>query len=139
MTLPKWASRGPSDRLTEECANLISERTATRERLFGGLFQGCAGEGIAKLEKAFGAVIDCAPVEKRLRDAELSQQQALKAGKITEAENDSLNAMNAAVQAVIAVDDFSPSELAKFFPGLKAGRKAVKPRRSQKPTKEAAE
>ena len=139
VTLPKWASRGPSDRLTEECANLISERTATRERLFGGLFQGCAGEGIAKLEKAFGAVIDCAPVEKRLRDAELSQQQALKAGKITEAENDSLNAMNAAVQAVIAVDDFSPSELAKFFPGLKAGRKAVKPRRSQKPTKEAAE
>jgi acyl-CoA dehydrogenase len=138
VTLPKSASRGPSDALTEACADLISERTATRGRLSGALFHGCTGDGIAKLEKAFDAVIDCALLEKRLREAELNQQQALKIGKITVTENESLNAMKAAVQAVIAVDEFTPAELAKFFPGLKATKQAAKPRRARKASKEAA-
>jgi acyl-CoA dehydrogenase len=134
VTLPKWASRGPSDTLTEECADLISERTPTRERLSGALFHGCAGEGIVKLETAFDLVIDCAPLEKRLRKADMSQQQALDAGKITEAENDSLNAMKSAVQQVVAVDDFSRDELAAFFPGLKPSR----PKRPAKASGKAA-
>ena len=81
VTLPKSASRGPSDALTEACADLISDRTATRDRLSGTLFHGCTGEGIAKLEAAFDAVIDCAPVERRLREAGLSPEQALKAAR----------------------------------------------------------
>jgi hypothetical protein len=46
--------------------------------------------------------------------------------------------MKAAVQAVIAVDEFTPAELAKFFPGLKATKQAAKPRRARKASKEAA-
>ena len=134
LTLPKWASRGPSDALTEECADLISERTETRQRLSGALFHGCSGEGIAKLEEAFELVIDCAPLEKRLREAGLSQEQALHEGRITDVENDSLTAKNAAVRAVVAVDDFAPDELAKLFPGLKA----TKQRKAPKASKETA-
>lgn len=138
VTLPRWASRGPSDALTEACADLISERTPTRERLSGGLFQGCRDDSITRLETAFDAVIDCVPLEKRLREAALSQQQALQAGKITEAENDSLNEMKAAVQAVIAVDDFSPAELAKVFPDLKATGRTTEQPSAQKASKKAA-
>lgn len=102
------------------------------------MFHGCGDDSIAKLETAFDAVIDCAALEKRLREVELSQQQALREGRITEAENDSLNDMRAVVQSVIAVDDFTPAELAKFFPRLKATGKATKPPRAQKASKEAA-
>ncbi len=139
LTLPKWASRGPSDALTETCADLISERTATRERLSGALFHGCAGDGVARLEEAFDAVIDCAPLQKRLREAGLDQEEALVSRRITAAENDRLNAMKEAVQKVIAVDDFTPEELADFFPELKATKQAAKTRRARKTSKEAAE
>lgn len=122
VTLPRQGSRGPSDALTGKCADLISEPTATRTRLTGALFDGCAHQGIARLDKAFAAVTGCAPLEKRLRESGMSQEDALKAGKITEDENEKLIAMQSAVQQVVAVDDFSADELAAFFPGLKPAR-----------------
>lgn len=137
LTLPSGASRRPSDKLSEECANLISEPTATRDRLFGGLFEACSRQGISELNKAFTAVIECAPIAKRLRDAKLTQQEALAAGKITDAEDKQLNAMQKAVQVVVAVDDFTPESLTQFYSNLKtsksSSRKAtVKPTRKRK-------
>jgi len=134
VTLPRRGSRGPSDALTENCADLISEATETRKRLTGALFDGCTHQGIARLDKAFTAVTDCAPLEKRLREAKMSQEDGLKAGKITAAENQKLNAMKAAVQKVVAVDDFSPGELAAFFPDLRP----AKQKRAAKASKGAA-
>ncbi|UXX84759.1 acyl-CoA dehydrogenase [Roseovarius pelagicus] len=116
VTLPKWASRGPSDELTATCANLITEPTGTRDRIHGNMFDGCTRDGIDTLRSAYQAVIDAAPIEKRLRDASLSQADGLKIGKITQAESDQLDAMRTLVQAVIAVDDFTPEELSALFP-----------------------
>ncbi|WP_093119842.1 acyl-CoA dehydrogenase [Salinihabitans flavidus] len=135
VTLPRHASRGPSDALTADCADLITEPTETRARLSGALFENCAHEGIAQLDAAFAAVIDCAPLEKRLREADMTQKQALDAGKISKAENEKLNAMKAAVQKVIAVDDFAPDELAAFFPDLKSSKPKAAPKASRKAEK----
>ncbi len=146
VTLPKWASRGPSDRLTADCADLISEPNASRARLFDGLFEHCTRGGIEALNTAFIAVTDAAPLAKRLRDADLTQQEAFAAGKISEAENRQLDEMAKAVQTVIAVDAFSPKELSRYFPDIKhvqgAAKKPAakrKPRAGKPTSKEAAE
>ncbi|WP_297771279.1 acyl-CoA dehydrogenase [uncultured Roseovarius sp.] len=131
LTLPRSGSRGPTDALTEACADLISEATETRARLSGTLFDGCKHPGLAELQVAFDAVIDSAPLEKRLREAKMTQAEALKSGKITDAENDKLNAMHDAVQKVVAVDDYTPEALAELFPareptGKKSGKASRK-------------
>ena len=45
--------RGPSDRLTEACASILLEPSATRDRLTVDIFHGEGHEGLALLERAF--------------------------------------------------------------------------------------
>ncbi|WP_111735345.1 acyl-CoA dehydrogenase [Roseovarius amoyensis] len=133
LILPRMATRGPDDRLTAQCADLISDRTGTRARLRGMGGAGCDRQGVRDLDHAFAAVIECAPVMKRLREAGLSVADARASGRLSQAEADSIDAMRGAVQRVVAVDDFDPAELARLFPEM-AKPKAAKP----KPAKPAA-
>ena len=119
LTLPKWAARGPSDRLTADCAGLLSEPGATRDRLRGFMRDDCHRPGVAALNEAFAAVTAAEPIRKRLREARLTQAEAHQIGKITDAENDRLNQMHEKVRKVVAVDDFGPDDLRALFSDLR--------------------
>lgn len=110
------ASRGPDDRLTSACAALLLEPSVTRNRLTGRMFGGCQRDGVADLNDAFAKVSTAEPLRKRLREAGKSPDEALADGTISQDEKDRLDEMSAAVARVVAVDDFAPEELARFFP-----------------------
>src|SRR5260221_2560753 len=107
------ARRGPSDRLTQACAKILLAPSAMRERLTVDIFHGGGDEGLARLERAFALTVDTQPLRDRLRNAGVRDVDAARAQRlITDAEAQNLRAAADAVAAAIAVDDFSPEELA---------------------------
>jgi len=54
-------------------------------------------------------------VTKRLRDARKSSQEALDADLLSAAEMEKLSAMQALVDKVVAVDEYTPEELSRYF------------------------
>src|SRR6266700_2620690 len=74
--------RGPSDRLTRACAEILLNPSATRERLTVDIFHGLGDEGLARLERAFALTVAAQPLRDRLhkahvRDAEAARRQGL--------------------------------------------------------------
>ena len=109
----------PADKLAHEIARLMMEPGAVRDRLITGIYvPRVAGEPVADLEQALRCVIECEPIETRLREAIKSHQitgrgnekisQALQFGIITNEEADLLREMKNLRNRVIRVDDFSP-------------------------------
>nr|WP_323783195.1 acyl-CoA dehydrogenase [Amylibacter sp.] len=129
LTLPGATTRKPDDRLTVHCSDLLYEPSATRDRITGDLHKGCQRNGVDVLNSCFTKVVEMAPVMKRLRDAGKTPQQALTAGILSDAELSEIHAMQTLVDQVVAVDDYTPEELAALFP-------APEPKH---PTQEAAE
>jgi acyl-CoA dehydrogenase len=104
--------RGPSDLLTDACAELLLAPSATRDRLTVDIFHGTGDDGLARLERAFQLTIATQPLRERLhkahvRDIDKGRQQGL----INDAEAGELAAAAAAVAAAVAVDDFAAEEL----------------------------
>lgn len=105
---------GPSDRIIRQCAQIILEPNAARDRLVDAIFIGGPEEPVARLTEAFRLMVDTQPIHDRLRKAGVTDWQAAKArGLITDAELAQLQAADRAVADVIAVDDFAPSDLAR--------------------------
>ena len=117
VVLPLGVQRsGPSDALTLACADLIMERSATRERLIKGLFVSKGDDCVAQLERAFRLVIEVDPIRKKLRQAEIRDWRvAHKRGLINDAEAAQLEAARDAVAKVIEVDDFAPEQLSAAY------------------------
>ena len=70
LTLPLGPRRrGPSDRLTDACANILLAPSATRERLTVDIFHGTGDDGLARLERAFELTVATQPVRDRMRKA----------------------------------------------------------------------
>jgi acyl-CoA dehydrogenase len=104
--------RGPSDRMTQACAEILLAPSATRDRLTVDLFHGTGDDGLARLERAFAATIAAAPIRERMRKAHVHDvDKALAQRLITDAEANELRAAADAVAAAVAVDDFAPEEL----------------------------
>ncbi len=137
LILTGQRSRGPSDRLTEACADLISNAGSTRDRIKGACHDGCAKDGVESLNAAFAAVTDCAPILKRLRKANLTVAQARAQGRLTDSEAERIDDMRAKVAEVVRVDDFSPAEIAQRYPDAPARKPAAVARDPE--AKEAAE
>jgi len=74
------------------------------------------------LNDCYAKVIACAPLMKRLRDAEENPDVGLKKGTITQDDHDRINEMQDLVAKVVAVDDFTPEELSHLYPGLDTGQ-----------------
>jgi acyl-CoA dehydrogenase len=111
---PPSHHRGPSDGLARACAKLLLEPSPTRDRLTPGLFHGQGNDPIPTLERAWKATIVAEPLAAKLHAAHVhSWQEALAKNIITQPEADALKAVDDAVSAVIAVDDFAPDELTK--------------------------
>jgi len=107
--------RGPSDHVTDRCAEIITNPGAARDRLTPDLFHPPATEtehGVALLERAFALTVAVQPIRDRMRAARVRDtDQALKQRTIDAAEAEQLKAAADAVAAAIAVDDFAPEEL----------------------------
>jgi acyl-CoA dehydrogenase len=104
--------RGPSDRLIRQVANLLLKPSATRDRLTGGIYIGSEEEPVGQLGRAFRLVNDVQPIRDRLRKAGHKDWQAARLkGLVDDDEASRLAAADAAVAAVIAVDDFAPEDL----------------------------
>lgn len=115
--------RHPSDRLTHEIASLVTEPTATRQRLIDGIYDPRQPESHANiLEQALRDSLAAEPVEKKIHqgikqgiltedhpDALLMEAQ--RAQWITPEEADMVAKAQASRRYVIAVDDFAPESL----------------------------
>jgi acyl-CoA dehydrogenase len=104
--------RGPSDRLTQACAQLLLSPSAARERLTVDIFHSQADDGPSRLERAFALTLAASPLHERMhkvgvRDVEEARRRNL----INDAEAAQLHAAAEAVTAACAVDDFAPEEL----------------------------
>src|SRR6201999_4158567 len=107
---------GPSDRVVQQCAQLILEPSAARERLTADLSHVDDDGGRARLEKAFVLITACEDVAKKLRAARLHDpKEAVAKGVITQGEADQLAEAHAAVARVIEVDDFAPEALSPIY------------------------
>ncbi|MBI3434797.1 MAG: acyl-CoA dehydrogenase [Proteobacteria bacterium] len=114
--------RGPSDALTQACAEILLEPSPARERLTAGLYLGHADDGVARLERAFALVVEAYPIEQKLRAARQEDWGAAQiAGVITTAEADLLARMDDAVAAAIAVDFLAGDTLAPAAAASDAG------------------
>ena len=107
---------GPSDRVVHQCAQLVLEPTAARDRLTADLAFVEDDGGIARLEKAFRLVTAAEDIEKQMRAARLDDPgEAVKKGVITQGEAEKLVAAHEAVKKVIEVDDFAPDALSPTY------------------------
>jgi acyl-CoA dehydrogenase len=104
--------RGPSDKVTVACAEILLEPSAARERLTPGLFLGRGDEGIARLERAFALVAATSPARTRLRAAGIADWRAGRdSGQLSSEESVQFEALEEAVRKVIVVDDFAAEQL----------------------------
>jgi acyl-CoA dehydrogenase len=110
------SSRGPSDRVTRACADIIANPGAARDRLTVDLYESktapSATDGVGLLKRAFALTVAVQPLRDRMRKSHIRDiDQALASRTITADEALQLKAAAEAVSAAIAVDDFAPEEL----------------------------
>ncbi|MGH6767594.1 MAG: acyl-CoA dehydrogenase [Xanthobacteraceae bacterium] len=112
-TLPFGSRRrGPPDKLTVACAEILLEPSPARDRLTPGLFLGRDDDGIARLERAFALVAQTSATRTRLREAGITNWRAGRdAGRLTAEESAQFETMEGAVRKVIVVDDFAADQL----------------------------
>jgi acyl-CoA dehydrogenase len=97
-----------------QCAEILLAPSATRDRLTPGLYAGEGEDALVRLETAFRLVTEAEDIKKKVRAAGHADWQAAKKAKaINAAEAKLLEEAEAAVDKVIAVDDFAPEELTK--------------------------
>jgi acyl-CoA dehydrogenase len=107
---------GPSDRVVHDCAQIVLEPSAARDRLTPDLSHVEDDGARARLEKAFLLVTAAEDARRKMRAAHLhDRSEALKRGVITQADADQLAAAQEAVAKVIEVDDFAPEALSPIY------------------------
>ena len=105
---------GPTDRVTQAAAAIITNPCPARERLTAGLYEPRdTSGGVALVKRAFARTVAVQPIRDRMHAARVRDiDPALADGTINAEEAAQLRAAAEAVSAAIAVNDFSPEELA---------------------------
>jgi acyl-CoA dehydrogenase len=107
--------RGPSDRVTDRCADLVANPSAARDRLTVDLYHPAADQnehGVALLERAFALTVAVQPIRDRMQAARVRDvDQGVKQRTISADEAAQLKTAADAVAAAVAVNDFAPEEL----------------------------
>jgi acyl-CoA dehydrogenase len=107
---------GPSDRVVHQCAQLVLEPSAARDRLTADLSHVEDDGAVARLEKAFLLVTAAEDISKQMHAARLHDwKDAVKKGVITQAQGEKLHAAHEAVSKVIEVDDFAAEALSPIY------------------------
>jgi len=107
---------GPVDRVVHQCAQLILEPSAVRDRLTPDLSHVDDDRGLARLEKAFHLVAASEGIRRQLHAARIHDwKEAVKRGVITQSDGERFAAAHDAVMKVIEVDDFAPEALSPIY------------------------
>ena len=108
LILPFGVTRKhPKDQLTQKCADLILEPSATRQRLIQGVYVGGADSGLGQVELAFQQVVATQKLRDKLKAQKISSiEQGLEQGALTAVEAKSLIDAEQAVSEAISVDYF---------------------------------
>ncbi len=80
------------------------------------------------LNACYDMINEMAPVMKCLRDIKITPNKACEAEHLSDAEHARLADLQGPVDQVVAVDDFSPQELGRYFP---AAAPQQKPKRRE--------
>jgi len=105
--------RGPSDRVTTACAELLLHPSETRDRLIENVYVGGKDDAVGQLIDAFERVVATQPIHDRLRAQKIRHwKDGVEGGWVSPDEVAALEAADKAVAAVIAVDDFAHDALA---------------------------
>lgn len=105
--------RGPDDRLTMQCAEILLAPSTTRDRLTSGLYLGRGDDAVATLERAFSLSVLTEKAREKMRTAKIDNPEtALASGYITAEDVAMIAELKEAVARVVAVDDFAPEDLA---------------------------
>jgi acyl-CoA dehydrogenase len=114
--------RGPSDAQTQACAAILLAPSAARDRLTVDIYHGADDGGVGRLDRAFALISAIQPLRDRLRQAHVHDiAEARQRGLINDAEADQLKAVQLAVAAVVAVDDFAAEEISPRRAGRTQG------------------
>ncbi|MEQ8387325.1 MAG: acyl-CoA dehydrogenase [Alphaproteobacteria bacterium] len=104
--------KAPDDRLGQKIAEILLAPSDTRDRLTEDIFIGDESQPLGQLEAAMIAAIDAEPLERKMKNARLSDIDAAVAAFVLSAdEADRLRRARALAFEVIAVDDFAPEEI----------------------------
>jgi acyl-CoA dehydrogenase len=107
---------GPSDRVVVQCAQIVLEPSAARDRLTPDLSHIGDDRGVDRLEKAFLLVTGTEEIARRMRAAHIRDgKDAVTKGVITQSEGDQIVAAQQAAARVIEVDDFPPEALSSIY------------------------
>jgi len=113
----------PQDRLVGQLAHLLLTDNPARDRLTAGIYiNNDPNDSTGRIETAFNAVLQAAPIEAKLRLAqkqgllskgivEIVLKEALSKDIITAAEAELINQAEQARLIAISVDDFAPEQL----------------------------
>jgi len=117
----------PQDRLVGQLAHLLLTDNPARDRLTAGIYiNNDPNDSTGRIETAFKAVLQAAPIEAKLRLAqkqgllskgivEIVLKEALSKDIITAAEAELINQAEQARLIAISVDDFAPEQLTGGF------------------------
>jgi acyl-CoA dehydrogenase len=106
-------TRGPSDRVTRACAELLLHPSETRDRLVENVYVGGKDQAVGQLIDAFDRVVATQPIHDRLKAQKIRDWKiGVDKGLVTPDEIAALEAADKAVAEVIAVDDFAHDGLA---------------------------
>jgi acyl-CoA dehydrogenase len=106
-------TRGPSDRVTRACAELLLHPSETRDRLVENVYVGGKDQAVGQLIDAFDRVVATQPIHDRLKTQKIRDWKiGVDKGLVTPDEIAALEAADKAVAEVIAVDDFAHDGLA---------------------------
>jgi acyl-CoA dehydrogenase len=107
---------GASDIVVHQCAQVVLEPSAARDRLTPNLSHVEDDRGVARLEKAFLLVTGAEDIAKKMRASHIHDwKDAVKKGVISQTEGDQIAAAHEAVSKVIEVDDFAPEALSPIY------------------------
>jgi acyl-CoA dehydrogenase len=132
----------PSDELGQRVVELMINPTQTRERLCSDVYKKHEPDNpLGLLQEALELAEHVKPLERKVFDAKRSGQisaddtpgqieEARKKGVISDAEAREILSFDEKVMAIIAVDDFDPSELPRTHEG--AGKKTATKRSTKK-------
>ncbi len=105
--------RGPDDRLTMQCAEILLVPSATRDRLTSGLYLGRGDDAVATLERAFSLSVLTEKAREKMHAEKIDNPEtALASGYIIAEDVAMIAELKEAVARVVAVDDFAPEDLA---------------------------
>ncbi|MCV0396736.1 MAG: acyl-CoA dehydrogenase [Rhizobiaceae bacterium] len=137
-----FGHKQPSDRLTNELAEMLLKPSLQRDRLTPGLYwgEGRPDHALAHLERAFELVTGIEPIEKKMRDAKIRDaDEALKAGRISEDERSRLGEAEAAIVEVVRVDAWPMEDISPIAAQHGAKKQPKRKSTQRKSMPEAAE